>query len=183
MAVRDAVRIRDLVVERGARHRALLKVGEIGAGPVELPVVVIHGARPGPTLCLTGGVHATEYPGQTAVRELSRQLDPAALSGTVIAVPVLFDVSGSGVVLVTDAEFAMIDPFGIAALVLKTNVSVALLSAARVADVHVIVPLPPTDGVVQFHPAGAVAETKVVLAGMVSVIVRLWAGLGPRFST
>jgi predicted deacylase len=86
---RDTVRIRDLVVERGATRRGFLKVGETGAGPVEMPVVVVHGARPGPTLCLTGGVHATEYPGQTAVRELTRQLDPATLAGTVIAVPVV----------------------------------------------------------------------------------------------
>jgi hypothetical protein len=48
------VRIRDLVVERGATRRGFLKVGETGAGPVEMPVVVVHGARPGPTLCLTG---------------------------------------------------------------------------------------------------------------------------------
>jgi uncharacterized protein len=86
---RDAVRIRDLVVECGATGRGFLKVGETGAGPVELPVVVVHGARPGPTLCLTGGVHATEYPGQTAVRELTRELDPAGLTGTVIGVPVV----------------------------------------------------------------------------------------------
>ena len=45
----DAVRIRDLVVEHGATRRGFLKVGETGAGPVELPVVVVHGARPGPT--------------------------------------------------------------------------------------------------------------------------------------
>jgi predicted deacylase len=85
---RDAVRIRDLEIEPGARGRGVLKVGETAAGPVELPVVVVHGVRPGPTLCLTGGVHATEYPGQTAVRELARRLDPATLAGTVIAVPV-----------------------------------------------------------------------------------------------
>jgi uncharacterized protein len=86
---RDPLRIRDLVVEPGAKRRGVLRVGETGAGPVEMPVVVIHGSRPGPTLCLTGGVHATEYPGQTAVREMARELDPATLAGAVIAVPVV----------------------------------------------------------------------------------------------
>ena len=86
---RDALRIRDLVVEPGVKRRGFLTVGETGAGPVELPVVLIHGARPGPTLCLTGGTHGTEYPGQTAVRTLARELDPAGLAGTVIAIPVL----------------------------------------------------------------------------------------------
>ncbi|HEV8309686.1 MAG TPA: succinylglutamate desuccinylase/aspartoacylase family protein [Methylomirabilota bacterium] len=85
----DPVRIRDVVVERGAKRHSFLKVGETGAGPIEMPVVVVHGRRPGPTLCLTGGVHATEYPGQTAVREMARQLDPATLAGTVIAIPVV----------------------------------------------------------------------------------------------
>ena len=86
---RDAVRIRDIVAEPGAKRRGFLKVGETGAGPIEIPLVVIHGAKPGPTLCLTGGTHATEYPGQTAVRVMARQLDPATLAGTVIAIPVL----------------------------------------------------------------------------------------------
>ena len=86
---RDAIRIRDIVVERGAQRRGFLEVGETGSSPIEMPVVVVHGARSGPTLCLTGGVHATEYPGQTAVRELTRQLDPAAMAGTVIAIPVV----------------------------------------------------------------------------------------------
>ncbi len=85
----DPIRIRDLVVERGTACRGFLRVGETPGGPIELPLVVVHGARPGPTLCLTGGVHATEYPGQTAVREVTRRLDPAALAGTVIAVPVV----------------------------------------------------------------------------------------------
>ena len=85
---RDAVRIRDLVVERGAARRGFLKVGETGAGRSSAGR---RGARhpAEPTLCLTGGVHATEYPGQTAVRELTWQLDPASLAGTVIAVPVV----------------------------------------------------------------------------------------------
>ncbi len=86
---RDAVRIRGIVVEPGAKRRGFLKVGETGAGPIEIPLVVIHGAKPGPTLCLTGGTHATEYPGQTAVRVIAQQLDPATLAGTVIAIPVL----------------------------------------------------------------------------------------------
>jgi hypothetical protein len=83
------VRIRDLVVEPGAKRRGLLAVGETGAGPIQIPLVVVHGARPGPTLCLTGGTHATEYPGQTAVRVMARELDPATLTGTVMAIPVL----------------------------------------------------------------------------------------------
>jgi predicted deacylase len=85
---RDAIRIRDIVAEPGTRQRGRLKVGETAAGPIEMPLVIVHGAGPGPTLCLTGAVHGTEYPGTTAVREVARQLDPERLAGTVIAVTV-----------------------------------------------------------------------------------------------
>jgi predicted deacylase len=85
----DALRIGDLAVSPGTRARGFLTAGDGAAGPIQMPVVVVRGTRPGPTLCVTGGVHATEYPGQTAVRELSRTLDPATLGGTVIAVPVV----------------------------------------------------------------------------------------------
>jgi predicted deacylase len=84
----DAIRVRDIVAEPGSRRRGRLKVGETAAGPIEMPIVIVHGSSPGPTLCLTGAVHGTEYPGTTAVRELTRQLDPVPLAGTVIAVTV-----------------------------------------------------------------------------------------------
>ena len=42
----------------------------------------------GTTLCLTAGVHATEYAPIAAVMELVQTLDPARLRGAVIAVPV-----------------------------------------------------------------------------------------------
>lgn len=50
-------------------------------------VVAARGAKPGPTLCLTGGVHGDELNGfEIAYRSYTR-IDPASLSGTLIAVP------------------------------------------------------------------------------------------------
>jgi predicted deacylase len=60
-----------------------------------LPVVVIHGARSGPTLWLSGAVHGDELNGVMIVDELVQRLDPLSLSGTLLAVPV---VNGFGLI-------------------------------------------------------------------------------------
>ncbi len=74
---------------RGETARGFLNVGETAAGPVELPVVVIHGAQEGPTLCLTAGVHATEYASIDALLRLLNEIDPRELKGTILAVPIV----------------------------------------------------------------------------------------------
>jgi predicted deacylase len=80
-------------------------VGTISAGPGEkrfgvlefavdgevykLPLWLIHGSEPGPTLVVTGGVHGAEYASVAAALELGQGLDPKALRGRVIVVPVV----------------------------------------------------------------------------------------------
>ncbi len=58
-------------------------------GPIQFPLVIISGTKPGPKLCITAGVHATEYPAIDALLRTITELDPATLAGTVIAVPVV----------------------------------------------------------------------------------------------
>lgn len=82
-------RIRDIAAERGKKQRGFLTVGETPMGPIQIPLVILHGVKPGPTLCLTAGVHAAEYPAIDAVLRTVAGLDPADLSGTVVAVPVV----------------------------------------------------------------------------------------------
>jgi len=60
---------------------------EVASGTA--PVLVVHGARPGPVLCLTGAVHGDELNGIEIVREVLYGLDPATLSGTVVGVPIV----------------------------------------------------------------------------------------------
>ncbi len=57
--------------------------------PTELPLWLINGAEPGPTLVVTGGVHAAEYASIAAALELGQTLQPASLRGRVIVVPVV----------------------------------------------------------------------------------------------
>jgi predicted deacylase len=54
-----------------------------------IPVLVVHGAAPGPVLNLSAGQHGDEYMAGEACRRLYAELDPAALKGTLVAVPVI----------------------------------------------------------------------------------------------
>ncbi len=53
------------------------------------PVLVINGAKPGPTVCLTGAIHGDELNGIEVVRRVMYDIDPSKLSGTLIGVPIV----------------------------------------------------------------------------------------------
>jgi predicted deacylase len=55
----------------------------------KIPVVVVHGARPGPVLALVSGSHGTEYASILALERLITTLNPADLSGTVVILPLV----------------------------------------------------------------------------------------------
>lgn len=54
-----------------------------------IPITVYRGARDGPVLWLNGATHGDEPEGPFSIFLATRELDPAELSGTVVAVPVL----------------------------------------------------------------------------------------------
>lgn len=56
---------------------------------LDTPVYVIHGAKPGPVLCLTAAIHGDELNGVEITRRLIDTLSPNKLSGTVIGVPIV----------------------------------------------------------------------------------------------
>ncbi len=53
------------------------------------PVLVVNGAQTGPVLCLTAAIHGDELNGIEIVRRILHGIDPEALSGTVIGVPIV----------------------------------------------------------------------------------------------
>src|SRR5262245_34136853 len=53
-----------------------------------IPISVINGARPGPVLALTAGVHGQEYTSILALQRLLKTADPKAMTGTLILVHV-----------------------------------------------------------------------------------------------
>jgi predicted deacylase len=77
----DILTVGSLAAERGQKLCGWLPVA--GAS-IRLPLTLIHGARPGATLLVTGGIHGGEYPGIEAAIQLARALDPATMSGSAI---------------------------------------------------------------------------------------------------
>jgi len=55
----------------------------------EIPVIVINGAKTGPTLALIAGAHGTEYASVVALMKLADEADPSKLSGALIVAPLL----------------------------------------------------------------------------------------------
>ena len=56
---------------------------------LDIPIIVINGSQPGPTLALLAGAHGTEYASIIALMKLAEAADPTTVSGTVIVVPLL----------------------------------------------------------------------------------------------
>lgn len=59
------------------------------AAGLSLPVLTASGALPGPVLAVTAGVHGDEYEGVRAIFEVFETIDLGALTGTLLAVPVV----------------------------------------------------------------------------------------------
>ena len=89
VATDTVVRIRDIAGVPGTKQRGLITVGETPMGPIQFPLVIITGVKAGPRLCITAGVHGTEYPAMDSLMRTIAQLNPNELAGTVIAVPVV----------------------------------------------------------------------------------------------
>jgi len=78
------------LIEPGTAQRLSWSATELFEGvPVSTPVLVVNGALPGPTLCLTAAVHGDELNGIEMVRRVMHDLDPEKLSGAVIGVPIV----------------------------------------------------------------------------------------------
>ena len=89
LASDEGLQIEGMELAPGTRATRRLPVVEMADGTwVELPVMVVRGARRGPVLYLGGGVHGDEVNSVAIVSRVARELDPAALAGTLIAVPV-----------------------------------------------------------------------------------------------
>ncbi|MCI0404326.1 MAG: M14 family metallopeptidase [Acidobacteria bacterium] len=77
-----------LTAKPGGKVSGFLEVpAGVDAG-TRIPVTLVHGARPGPVLALIAGTHGYEYAPIIALQRVRGQIDPAALSGTVILVHV-----------------------------------------------------------------------------------------------
>lgn len=86
---RDPFEISGMTVAAGARKDIHLKITELfTATPVFIPVTVIHGAEPGPTLFITAAIHGNEINGIEIVRQIRGAVEAEHLRGTLLLVTV-----------------------------------------------------------------------------------------------
>jgi hypothetical protein len=105
-------------------------------------------------------VYDSVPPGGTLVAAVDfvteRSADGAAVTGTPVAELLPLPALGSDVALATEAELAIV-PLALPETV-TVSVKVAVAPLASVAALQVIVPVVPTEGVVQEKPAGVVID-------------------------
>src|SRR5215831_19018183 len=74
---------------RNTKHTLTLDVTTMSDGNMLLlHALVAVGREAGPTVVVLAGVHGDEYEGIVAIPEIFRRLDPSAMRGTFIAVPI-----------------------------------------------------------------------------------------------
>lgn len=77
-------------IPAGQRVDLELKVARLFTGSwVSLPVAVLNGTAPGPSLWISGTIHGDELNGMEITRRVLQRLDPRRLSGVVYALPVV----------------------------------------------------------------------------------------------
>lgn len=72
----------------GERVMGFMVIDEQAGNRGRIPVSIIQGLRPGPTLALVGGTHGYEYAPVIGLQKIAQKVDPKTLSGTVIIVHV-----------------------------------------------------------------------------------------------
>ena len=80
----------DVSVAPGERARVELPIADLpNSAPLSLPVRVVRGKRPGPTLFVCAAIHGDEVNGVEVLRRLLRHSRLRRLRGTLLAVPVV----------------------------------------------------------------------------------------------
>lgn len=88
--MRQAFSIGGVAVEPGERRLVDIPVSKLSNHtPVTLPVHVLHGALPGPTMFVSAAIHGDELNGVEIIRRVLRALQPGNIRGTLMCVPVV----------------------------------------------------------------------------------------------
>ena len=84
----DSVEIGTAIARPGELARGVLRVGLLfDSSTVDIPVVVINGARPGTNVWIQSGLHGNEYVGARAIHQLLSEINPAQVVGGLVVVP------------------------------------------------------------------------------------------------
>lgn len=89
-SVRQAFTIGGVSIAPGDRQLVDMPVSKLSTHtPVTLPVHVLHGSAPGPTMFVSAAIHGDELNGVEIIRRLLRTLQPGNIRGTLLCVPVV----------------------------------------------------------------------------------------------
>ncbi|MGD1859655.1 MAG: succinylglutamate desuccinylase/aspartoacylase family protein [Leptolyngbyaceae cyanobacterium] len=93
-SIKDAGRsplvISKVEIPPGKRVKIEIPVTRLPTGTtLSLPIAVVRGRHPGPCIWLSAAIHGDELNGVEIIRRILRSLQPSALHGTVLAVPVV----------------------------------------------------------------------------------------------
>jgi uncharacterized protein len=83
----STIRVGNVSSIPGTKQSGLLKVGEKAASSIELPITIIQGELPGPTLVVLAGEHGCEYCGIFAAVRVIRDIQPGSIKGTLVVMP------------------------------------------------------------------------------------------------
>ena len=75
--------------DSGQKATGYLEVPANSDAATNIPVVVVNGSKPGPTLALVSGAHGTEYASIIALEKVIQTIDPTQVSGKLIIVPLV----------------------------------------------------------------------------------------------
>ena len=84
------LRVGETVVPPGETKRLELPVARLPTGDwMALPVVAVHGSKPGPSLWLDAAIHGDELNGMEIIHQVLGKLEARKLAGRVLAVPIV----------------------------------------------------------------------------------------------
>ncbi len=87
-AQRQGFTVGKVTAAAGSRASGMIEVPAGVDDATQIPVTIIHGARPGPVLALIAGTHGYEYVPIVAMQHFPAKVNPTELSGTIIVVHV-----------------------------------------------------------------------------------------------
>lgn len=86
----ETVKIRDIEAEPGRKTFGYIRVYESPTYVADMPIGIVNGSEPGPTLCLTGSLYGgLLHSGIEAVIRTWKQTNPKKLGGVLLTVPVV----------------------------------------------------------------------------------------------
>jgi predicted deacylase len=84
-----SILIDEMKVSPGEKVRGALRVGELpDTSQIMIPVTIINGVKPGPTLSIISSVHGNEVNGAEICFRIANSIDPGELSGKLVIVPI-----------------------------------------------------------------------------------------------